>query len=119
MNIGEVTTFELIAKNISSDEGILAFETLIDYDANMLELEIINDANSEWNKTSFYDNYLIMNRNDLLPSNKDQIITKINIKAKEDSKPGIYRIKLKDSAFLIGDTQSLTIPEEIIEIQIR
>ena len=56
---GQVLICDINVKNIQAKNGVIMFETLIDYDKEVFEMEVTNDEqNNSWNKTSIIDNYL-------------------------------------------------------------
>ena len=81
---GQTVTYEIMAKNINAEQGILAFETLITYDENLFSIDVVSDDSNNWNKTSMIENYLTMTRSDLLPSSADQVIAKLVVTANSD-----------------------------------
>ena len=109
---GETITLELKATQINAATGITMFETLLNYDSDMFECEIIDDENIEWKKIGFVDKYCTMARNDLTPSTEDQVIAKIAIKAKENIEPGQYTFGLSQIKFTLDDDQSFYVPDE-------
>ena len=109
---GETITLELKATQINAATGITMFETLLNYDSDMFECEIIDDENIEWQKIGFVDKYCTMARNDLTPSTEDQVIAKIAIKAKENIEPGQYTFGLSQIKFTLDDDQSFYVPDE-------
>ena len=115
---GEDITFELLATNIDAEDGIIMFETLLDYDTDVFECEVVEDDDSEWSKTSLIENYLTMTRNDLLPNSQNQSITKIKFKAKEDVKASNQIINLSNIKFTMDNEESFEIDDQVINIDI-
>lgn len=115
---GETITYELKAENINADTGIVMFESLLDYDSDLFECEIIEDKNSEWTKTSLLENSLTMSRTDLLPSAQNQTIAKLAVKAKDNIEEGLYTINLMDLKFSMDNNKTFSIPDETLDIEI-
>ena len=57
---GETAEYELKASDISAGSGIIMFESLLEYDSDKLECEIVTDDEGEWSKTALTENYLTM-----------------------------------------------------------
>ena len=115
---GETITYEIKAENINAGTGIVMFETLLDYDKDLFECDVITDENSEWSKTSLIEDYLTLSRKDLLPSTKDQTIGKLVVKAKDDVQVGQYMINLIDLKFTMDGSESFTVLNKTINIDI-
>lgn len=118
LKAGDVITYEITAKNINADTGIIMFETLLDYDTNLFECEVVNDENSEWELVAPSNSYLSMSRKNLLPSKEDQSIIKLAVKVKENVKSGNYAINLIGSKFTMENYNTFVISEETIEVNV-
>ena len=106
---GEVLMFDINVKNIQAKNGIILFETLIDYDKEVFEMEVTNDEqNNSWNKTSIIDNYLTMMRNDLMPTLENQLISKIKFKIKNTDFKGFKKIYFSKIKFTMENDEYFT-----------
>lgn len=117
---GQTVTYEIMAKNINAEQGILAFETLITYDENLFSIDVVSDDSNNWNKTSMIENYLTMTRSDLLPSSADQVIAKLVVTANSDVPVGENVITLTNIRFTMeSETEgSFEIEDKSITLKI-
>ena len=116
---GESAEFELKASDISAGSGIIMFESLLEYDSDKLECEIVTDDEGEWSKTALTENYLTMSRKDLLPSSEDQVIAKIKIKAKDNAEEGEQTVTFSQIKFTMDNDEAFEIPNETISLEIE
>ena len=116
---GETAEYELKASDISAGSGIIMFESLLEYDSDKLECEIVTDDEGEWSKTALTENYLTMSRKDLLPSSEDQVIAKIRIKAKDNAEEGEQTVTFSQIKFTMDNDEAFEIPNETISLEIE
>ena len=115
---GETITYEIKVENIETGLGITMFEALLDYDSDSFECEVITDENSGWIKSSLDNNYLTMTRENLIPSEEDQTIAKISLKAKEGTTIGQYTLELNELTFTTDDDDIFSLPDESVIIDV-
>ena len=118
LKAGESVIYELKVSDIEAEDGIIMFETLINYDKDIFTCKAINDNDSEWNKTSMIDDYLTMTRNDLIPNSEDQTIAKIEFTAKQNIEPGEQLIDFSEIKFTMDNDQIFEIGDETVSIKI-
>ena len=106
---GEILTCDINVKNIQAKNGIIMFETLIDYDKEAFEMEVTEDEkNNLWNKTSIIDDYLTMMRKDLMPSSENQLIAEIKFKVKNTELIGSKKIDFSKIKFTMENDEYFT-----------
>ena len=106
---GQVLICDINVKNIQAKNGVIMFETLIDYDKEVFEMEVTNDEqNNSWNKTSIIDNYLTMMRKDLMPSSENQLIAEIKFKVKNTELIGSKKIDFSKIKFTMENDEYFT-----------
>ncbi len=115
---GETITYELKAENIDAGNGIVMFTTVMNYDTESFECEVVTDKDSEWTKAVFVDNYITMSRKDLSPSQEDQTIAKIVLTAKNNIQKGDSTFNLKNIVFTMDDDKTFTLPDENITVHV-
>ena len=115
---GETAEYELKASDISAGSGIIMFESLLEYDSDKLECEIVTDDDSEWTKTALTENYLTLSRKDLLPNSEDQVLGKIRIKAKENVQEGPQTVTFNQIKFTMDNDESFELSEETVSLEI-
>ena len=118
IEVGETVNYDIKVKNINAKTGIVMFDTLLDYDSELLECTIENDENSQWEKTSLLENYLTMSRKDLVANFENQDIARLIVKAKENIPEGQYIISFKDLKFTLEDDESFLVPDKSININV-
>ena len=115
---GETVTYALNVANIKAEDGIIMFETHIDYDTNAFTCKTINDNDSGWNQASMIENYLTMTRKDLTPNSEDQMIIKLEFTAKEDIKIGEQFITFLDMKFTMDNDRIFSVDDQIATVEI-
>ena len=115
---GETVTYEIKATDINAQDGIIIYETTINYDSDKVELIVNEDENSEWSKTGLVDNYLTMSRKDLVPNSEDQTIAKISFKVKENIEPSTETIEFTQNEFTISDEEFFEVSDIDLNIEI-
>lgn len=115
---GESVTYEIKAENINAGSGIVMFETLLDYDTEAFECEIVKDENSEWTESLFVEDYLTMSRKDLVASTENQSIVKITFKAKEDIEAGEHVIDFNQIKFTMDEEKTFSVLDESVVINV-
>ncbi len=115
---GEEVIYELRVKNINAEDGILSFETLINYNDSLVDVTVESDDNGNWNKASMIENYLTMTRSDLLPSSEDQVIAKIKVTANSDATLGDTTIDLTKIKFTMEGENFFELEDKSIELKI-
>ena len=118
LKAGEIAEFQIKATDIDAGNGIVMFETSLDYDSDMFECTISGDDSGTWNKLSNMENYVTMSRSDLTPNDENQTIAKITIKAKDNITAGEQEIALTGMKFTADNEKSFTVPDEVIKIQV-
>ena len=118
LKTGEAVTYKIMANNIMADDGIVLFETLINYDSNIFECKVNNSQNDLWVQTSMIDNYLTMTRRDFTSSVEDQTVATITFTAKEDINLDEETITFNNIKFTMGDGQSFEINKDEVFIEI-
>ena len=115
---GETITYEIKAENIKAGNGIVMFETILDYDKDSFDCEVITDDSMEWTKTSFIEDYLTMSRNGLLPSSENQTIAKVAFTAKENIQEGEQIIEFSNLNFITDEDYSFTLPDSSLNVNV-
>ncbi|MBR3134556.1 MAG: hypothetical protein IKG56_03755 [Clostridia bacterium] len=116
---GETITFEVKASNIEAGNGIVMFESLLDYDSSIINCEIETDDTMEWDKLGLVDKYVTLMRKDLQPSSENQTIAKITISAKENATKGQQTIKLKNVKFTTDNDSFFYSADKSISVNIK
>ena len=116
---GGTITFEVKASNIEAGNGIVMFESLLDYDSNSINCEIETDDTMEWDKLGLVDKYVTLMRKDLQPSAEDQTIAKITISAKENAATGQQTVKLKNVKLTTDNDSFFYSSDKSISIKIK
>ena len=118
---GEAVIILVKATDIQAGEGIIAYNTLLEYNADVFDCKVSADEEGNWGmQGGMIENSLTMAKNDLLPSAKDQVIAKIVLTAKADAPIGNQKFKLKqiefateEGSFSIDDVETnVSIKEE-------
>ena len=117
LKTGEAVTYKIMANNIMADDGIVMFETLINYDSNIFECKVNNSQNDLWVQTSMIDNYLTMTRRDFTSSVEDQIVATITFTAKKDINLDEETITFNNIKFTMGNGQSFQIDKDEVFIE--
>ena len=118
LKAGESVIYELKVSDIKAEDGIIMFESLINYNKDVFTCKVINDNDSEWNKTSMIDDYFTMTRNDLIPNSEDQTIAKIEFTVKQNVEPSEQLIEFSEIRFTMDNDQIFGIADEIVSINI-
>ena len=111
LNQGETVVYEIKASQINAGNGILLFQSLIIYDANVFDCRIESDDNREWNMTGFVDNYLTMARSSLTGSSNDQTIAKVALTAKTNVASSIQTVGLKNISLTVDGDESFRVQD--------
>ena len=117
LKTGEAVTYKIMANNIMADDGIVLFETLINYDSNIFECKVNNSQNDLWVQTSMIDNYLTMTRRDFTSSVEDQTVATITFTAKKDINLDEETITFNNIKFTMGNGQSFQIDKDEVFIE--
>lgn len=118
IKVGESATYTISATDINADDGIIMFETVLDYDSNVFDCEIVNNENSEWNKIGFIENYLTMARKEYQPNSEDQAIVSIKLTAKENTNIGEQEIKLTQIKFTMDEEKTFMVDDQSLQINV-
>lgn len=90
---GETIKIPIKIENIQTENGIVAFSTLLSFDENVLEEpEIINGTN--WAKPNVVEHFIQSTTSTMQPVKDDQEILLLSFKIKEDAQLGTTKIAL-------------------------
>lgn len=97
---GESVTLLVKVTDIQAGEGIASLNAELEYDEDVFDCEV--SGGDEWDKTSFIEGALFLNRQDFIANSKDQTVAKIVLTAKSDVAEGNQIVRLKGMEFSTG-----------------
>lgn len=118
---GEEVTFTIKASNIDGFNGIIMYNTIIEFDEkefSFLEQDEIISAQG-WSNFDRIENTVTFYRQDLLPNKDDQEIGKIRLRANNDITIGEKTITFSSNEFVVENTEKEEVSLNTDDIKIN